>query len=164
MPRGRSRHDPSRPPPEGPPRLAALRLLGRRDYTAFELTTRLVERGYPPDEVRAAIDALTADGAVDDSRAAFAHVRTSARIKGRGRLRIIRELEARGIAAGVIRDAIAQLSPDDDRAAIERLLARRGLPRPLQPDDRRRLFQHLLRRGFPSAAISAALAFTPDDE
>lgn len=163
MPRGRSRHDSPHTAPEGSPRLAALRLLGRRDYTVFELTTRLVDRGYPADQVREAVDQLAADGAVDDSRAAFAHVRTAARVKGRGRMRITRELEARGVPAAIIRDAIAQLSPDEDRAAIERLLARRRLPRPLPPDERRRLFQHLLRRGFPSAAISAALAFDPED-
>lgn len=151
-------------PPSGTPRLAALRLLGRRDYAAAELTTRLVDRGYPLEDVRAAVNALVADGAIDDRRTAFAHVRTAARIKSRGVHRIRRELEARGIAAPVIREALEQISTDDDLQAIRRLLARRRLPSPLPLDQRRRLFQQLLRRGFPQATIARALAFDPSDE
>jgi len=151
-------------PPSGPPRLAALRLLGRRDFSAAELITRLVDRGYPADEVRAAVDQLTADGAVDDRRTAFAHVRTAARIKSRGRERIRRELEARGIAAADIRDALAQVTTDDDLEAIQRLLVRRRVPRPVPRDMRRRLFQQLLRRGFPPALVARVLDFDPTDE
>jgi regulatory protein len=100
MPRGR----PGAPgPPPGTPRLAALRLLGRRDYSSTELTTRLVDRGYAVDDVRTAIEALVADGTIDDRRTAFTHVRTAARVKGRGAHRIRRELEARGIDDAVIR-------------------------------------------------------------
>jgi regulatory protein len=151
-------------PPSGPPRLAALRLLGRRDYSAAELTTRLVDRGYGADDVRAAIDALTADGTIDDRRTAFAHVRTAARVKGRGTHRIRRELEARGIAAPIIREALEQLSPDDDLAAIRRLLERRRVPHPMPPDQRRRLFAQLIRRGFSASLVARALDVDPSDE
>lgn len=151
-------------PPSGTPRLAALRLLGRRDYSTAELNTRLVDRGYAADDVRAAVDALVADGAIDDRRTAFAHVRTAARIKGRGRERIRRELEARGIAPADIRDALAQVTADDDLEAIERLLVRRRVPRPVPRELRRRLFQQLLRRGFPPPLVARALDFDPTDE
>lgn len=153
-----------RTPPQGTPRVAALRLLGRRDYTRSEITDRLIARGYAADDVHAAVDALAADGTVDDRRTAFAHVRAAAAVKRRGRLRIIRELQARGLAADVVRDAMSQLSPDADREAIERLLLRRHVVRPLPVEQRRRLFQQLLRRGFPASAISAALSFDPADE
>lgn len=151
-------------PPTGTPRLAALRFLGRRDYTAAELVKRLTDRGYPEDDVRTAVERLTADGAIDDRRTAMAHVRTASRIKGRGTVRITRELEARGIPTALIREATATLSADDDRRSIDRFLARKSLPRPLPHDQRRRLFQQLLRRGFPTAIISAALSYTPSDD
>jgi regulatory protein len=162
MPRGRRAAPPG--PPAGTPRLAALRLLGRRDYSSAELITRLVDRGYAVDDVRTAVDDLTADGAIDDRRTAFSHVRTAARVKGRGTHRIRRELEARGIAAPIIREALEQLSPDDDLGAIRRLLARRRLPQPIPPDQRRRLFAQLLRRGFAASLVSRALAWDPTDD
>jgi regulatory protein len=151
-------------PPSGPPRLAALRLLGRRDFSSAELITRLVDRGHAADEVRAVVDQLTAEGAVDDRRTAFAHVRTAARVKGRGRERIRRELESRGIAPADIREALAQLTTDDDLAAIQRLLVRRRVPQPVPRDLRRRLFQQLVRRGFPPALVARALDFDPTEE
>ncbi|MCC7044813.1 MAG: regulatory protein RecX [Acidobacteria bacterium] len=151
-------------PPPGTPRLAALRLLGRRDYSSTELITKLVDRGYAADDVRTTVEALMADGTVDDRRTAFTHVRTAARVKGRGTHRIRRELEARGIGAPIIREALEQLSPDDDLAAIRRLLARRRLPHPIPPDQRRRLFAQLIRRGFASALVARALDVDPPDD
>lgn len=165
MRHGRSRRDDtSRTPPAVNSRTAALRLLGRRDYTSTELTTRLLRRGYAEDDVRGVVASLVADGTLDDARAAAAHVRTAATIKGRGRLRIRRELEARGVSRAVAHDALAQVSDDDDRRAIERIVARRRGTGPLAPAERRKLFQQLLRRGFAASAIGAALAFDPTDE
>src|SRR5215211_1059950 len=88
---------PRQPPsqPTGSPRGAALRLLGRREYTRTELRTRLLEKGYDQRLVDEALDQLAADKWLDDRRVAAAHVRTSSRLKGRGRRRIQRELEHR---------------------------------------------------------------------
>ena len=163
MPRRRPLDPPS--PPTGTPRVAALRLLGRRDYTRTELTTRLIDRGYAQDDVEAAIDTLVADRAIDDRRTAFAHVRTAARIKGRGRLRIARELERRGIAKDLIREALAELPKEDERQAIARFIERKRLPAKPSPQERRRIFGQLVRRGFPIDAVMKALGGrAPDDE
>ena len=91
-------------------------------------------------------------------------MRTASQIKGRGQVRIRRELEARGVAPALIREASDSLSADDDRKAIDRFLARKKLPKPIPLPVRRRLFQQLLRRGFASRLISAALRFQPEDE
>ena len=84
-------------------RTAALRLLSRRDYTTHELRAKLVDRDYSEAEVAECVDGLQGQGLLDDRRAAAAHVRTASRVKNRGRLRIQRELEARGLARDVIR-------------------------------------------------------------
>jgi len=144
-------------PPAGHPRVAALRLLGRRDYTRAELTERLTRRGYPADEVEAALQRLTGEGLVDDRRVAAAFIRVASRVKGRGRIRIARDLEARGVDAAIIQECLDALPEDEDQDAIQRLLDRRNLPARLSLADRRRLFQQLLRRGFPSDAIARAL-------
>jgi regulatory protein len=137
--------------------MAALRLLGRRDYTAAEIERRLLDRGYPADQVQSAIDGLRADGAIDDERAARAHLRTASTVKGRGRLRIRRELEARGIDRTTIEAVTADLSREDERAAVDRYVQRRTAGRPVDSAVRRRLYQQLIRRGYSGDVVRAVL-------
>jgi regulatory protein len=134
-----------------------LRLLGRRDYTTAELTTRLIDRGYVPEEVAATVARLVADGSLDDRRAARNHVRIATQVKNRGRIRVLGELRARGIDETLAREALAGLSTEDDHQAIERLVARQLAGATPSPADRHRLFRRLLRRGFPADAIAVVL-------
>ena len=143
----------------------ALRLLMRRDYTAAELRERLLDKGHTDADVTDAVSRLIADGTLDDRRVASLHVRTARDIKGRGRLRIERELVQRGIASALAHELVASLPAEDEQAQIARILARKRLPPRLSLAERRRVFQHLLRRGFPADAISKALRNRgPDDE
>jgi regulatory protein len=142
----------------------ALRLLMRRDYTSAELRDRLLDKGVTDADADDCVARLTADRTLDDRRVALAHVRTARDIKGRGRLRIERELIQRGIAPALAHEAVAILPGDDERAQIARVLARKRLPARLSLAERRRLFQHLLRRGFPADAISKALKTRGDEE
>lgn len=137
--------------------MAALGLLGRRDYTTTELRAKLADRGYPIEDITKALQDLTAEGLLDDRRVAEAHVRTASRVKGRGRLRIRRELEARGVDRALVNELLANLPAEDEGAAIERVLSRKRWPARPTIADRRRMFQHLLRRGFPADAIAKAL-------
>jgi regulatory protein len=153
------------PPPANTAWPTALRLLVRREYTAAELRARLRDRGYAEDIADDCIQRLTADGTLDDRRVAANHIRTARDIKTRGRLRIERELVARGIAPALARELLADLPKEDDQAQIARVLARKHVPEHLSLSERRRIFQHLLRRGFPADAISKALRQRgPDDE
>jgi regulatory protein len=161
MPRHRA--DDEEPRPRGSARLVALRLLGRRDYTREELRRRLSDRGFPPDEVETALDRLRDDGFQDDARAARAFVRTATGIKGRGPLRIRQELKARGVSAETIAAATADLTPEQVRDAIDLILTRKRLTRPIPRDQRQRLFQHLVRRGFPADVVIKALGGKPED-
>jgi regulatory protein len=145
-------------------RTAALRLLGRREYTVFELRTRLTDGGYPDDEVEALVGRLVTERLLDDRRVAAAHVRSASRIKRRGRLRIERELVARGLDRATVHDALGALSTDDDAEAIRQILKRKHLPTRPSLEERRRVFQHLLRRGFSSETITRALGRTSDDD
>lgn len=162
MPRHRA--DDEEPRPRGSARLVALRLLGRRDYTQEELRRRLTDRGFPPDEIEAALDRLREEGFQDDARAAQAFVRTATHIKGRGPLRIRQELKARGVHADTISTATAGLTPEQVRTAIDQILTRKRITRPIPRDQRQRLFQHLIRRGFPADAVLKALGGTAQEE
>ena len=143
-------------------RVIAITLLGRREYTTHELEAKLVLRGCASSTAATVIAALAAKGLVDDRRAAAAHVRTAVRIKGRGRHRIEHELAARGIAKDVVRDLLRDLTPETEVAAIRRILARKRIPARPDPATRRRLFQHLLRRGFSGEAVAKAIRADQD--
>jgi len=145
-------------------RVIALRLLSLRDYTTRELRAKLLDRECAEDEVDETLRALTREGLLDDRRAAAAHVRSASRIKSRGRLRIARELEARGLDRSAVREALEELPAADEAAALQRVLERRRVPAQLSMIERRRLFQHLLRRGFSADLISSALRRRGGDE
>jgi SOS response regulatory protein OraA/RecX len=86
---------------------------------------------------------------VDDSR--YAHARAAALAeRGRGDAAIAWDLERRGVAAGVVKAALARLAPEPERA---RALAD-GLGR--DPTTARLL----ARRGFGEEAVEAALGGT----
>ncbi|MCC7008334.1 MAG: regulatory protein RecX [Acidobacteria bacterium] len=137
--------------------------MGRRDLTAAELTAKLTDQGYAPSDVTDVVQRLIDEHAVDDRRTAAAYAETAARIKGRGRLRIRRELEARGISRSVIEDVLRQAAPaDDELAAIRQYLTRKRLTERSSPAERRRVFQQLLRRGFPPETIRKVLRDEPD--
>jgi regulatory protein len=144
-------------------RSVALRLLARRDYTSAELRAKLVEREVEPADVEAVIGSFTQEKLLDDRRVAAAHARTASQIKHRGRLRIRRELEARGIDRAAITEVLGEL-PEADEAAGIALFLQRKRPPMLDAAGRRRLFGQLMRRGFSADSIAKALRIYEQDE
>lgn len=144
-------------PRPGSLRLTALRLLARRDFAIAELRTRLLDRGYDASSINDLLNDFIANGALDDRRFAAAFVRRAIAGKGRGRYRIARELEHRGVPRPIVEDALAGVA-DDEAQALRRILMRKRWPAEPSIAERRRMFQHLLRRGFSSDAIKRALA------
>ena len=140
--------------------LDGLRLLGRRELSVKELRDRLIDREHPADEIERAIEHLLETRALDDARVARAYARTAAGVKGRGRLRVMRELSAMGIAKDTAGEALAEVFADvDERAVIARALQKkmRGRPRIANVAEHARLYQYLMRQGFTPAGITAAL-------
>jgi regulatory protein len=145
-------------------RVAALRMLMRRDYTAFELRKKLIDKEHTPEDITAALDSLAGDRLLDDRRVAISFVRVASSLKGRGRLRIARELEVRGVAKDIIREALEALPPEDEADSIRRFLARKRLPARLPAADHRRIFGQLIRRGFSADVIARIIREPRDDD
>jgi regulatory protein len=135
----------------------ALRLLGRREQTTAELTNKLLDRDFAAPDVEDAIVRLRDAGALDDRRAALAHIRTASRIKGRGRRRIERELMARGVDRALVHELLGAAPPDQDEAALRAVLQRKHIPARLDQASYRRVFQQLLRRGFSPDLIAKVI-------
>lgn len=163
-PRGFAPGSPLRSADTRSARSTGLALVSRRDYTAAEVTTKLTDKEYDADAIGDAIDFLRTHRFLDDRRVAAAHVRTATAIKGRGRVRIARELAARGLAPEIIEDALQAIEPESERAAIQKILSRKRWPTKPTRAERDRMFRHLFARGFPADLISKALGRRHDDE
>lgn len=138
----------------------ALHLLGRRELSVHQLRERLRDREHAEEDIDRTVDLLLANRALDDMRVAATYVRTAIKVKGRGRLRIQRELQAIGIAKDVAAQAIADAFGEvDERSLITKALQKklRGKPQISSPAEYARVYQFLMRQGFSPAAVSAAL-------
>ena len=138
----------------------ALHLLGRRELSVKQLRERLLDREHDRENVERAIDLLIENKALDDARVAGAYVRTALKIKGRGRLRIQRELEVMGIPKEVAVDALADAFGDvDERTLIAKALQKklRGNQKIASAAEYARVFQFLMRQGFSPATVTAVL-------
>jgi regulatory protein len=142
------------------PYIAALKMLGRRELSELQIRQRLARRGHEPADIEAAIVRLTANRSLDDARVAGAIVRTATAVRGRGRLRIRRQLQAAGIDAETAQRALdavfVELDPD---ALLEASLAKRLAADDCIADDRQfqRLFRYLIGQGFEADRVLALL-------
>lgn len=135
----------------------ALRLVERRPYSGRDLTRRLIMKGHPPHAAEAARTRAEALGLIDDRRFTLHYVETRA-ARGRGPLRLRRDLSALGVDRQVVDAVLAETlgsggeaGPQADALARKRLGQLKGLSRPVQ---RRRLLAFLARRGFAGHGVS----------
>jgi len=140
------------PPPN--PYQKALQLLATRAHFRRELDAKLRQRGYPGDEIEAALAKLTEEGYLDDRATACVFVESRQGRTSEGRSRLRAELIKRGAPDDAVEAALAELTPEDDlpaaRDAAESWRRKGGL-------DPRALARHLERKGFSRRAIVSVL-------
>jgi regulatory protein len=140
--------------------ITGLQLLARRELSEAQLRQRLARRGYASDEIDLAIAQLLAERSLDDRRVATAIANTETRVRGRGRLRVKRQIEAAGISASLAENAVdAVFEEIDQDALLAAALDRRLRGRATIGDDRefQRLYRYLLTQGFDADRVLAAL-------
>jgi regulatory protein len=138
----------------------ALHLLSRRELSVAQCRERLLEKGHSASDIDAAVERLLDTRALDDRRVARAYVRTAVEIKGRGRLRIKRELQARGIPADVAAEALADFFESADEPSLVSRAVQKRLRGRSAIEDRAeygRLYRYLMRQGFTPSVVSSAL-------
>ena len=136
----------------------ALQLLARRDLSTSQLRDRLQKSQLSSNDIACTISRLIENRALDDSRTAIAYARRSATVKLRGKHRTQQELHARGFPLSVASYAVATVfSEVNETTVLERAIQKR-LNGPVRTRTQfRKLYQALLRQGFPSEAIACAL-------
>ena len=140
--------------------ITGLQLLARRELSEAQLRQRLGRRGYTSDEIDTAIAQLVAERSLDDRRVATAIANTETRVRGRGRLRVKRQIEAAGISPSLAQNAVdAVFEEIDQDVLLGAALDRRLRGRPTIADDRefQRLYRYLLTQGFDTDRVLAAL-------
>ena len=139
--------------------VAGLTLLARRELSEAQVRQRLARRGFGAGDIDAAVERLRGERAIDDVRVAGAIARTQTAVRGRGRLRVKREIEAAGISPTIAQRAVDEVFEDIDAdALLEAALERRIRGRSeLTERDRSRLYRYLTAQGFDSDRVLAAL-------
>jgi regulatory protein len=132
----------------------AVAALARRSLTVAELRKRLERRAARPQDVQEAIQRLRELGYLDDARLAESYARFRRDYEGLGRLRILRDLERRGVARQVAEKTVGQTFRDTDELELVRGQIRKRLG---SREQLAALFRALLRAGFSSAKIVEGL-------
>ncbi len=139
------------------PLAKTMKLLARRDHSVYELTLKL-KPFYSGREIDTVIARCLQENWLDDARFAENYIRSRSN-SGYGPRRIALELQQKGVAGEIIRQALQEASVDW-QALLLQLLERR-MPLPEEPAERIKLQNMLLRRGFSSDLIQRCF-FSPE--
>jgi regulatory protein len=132
----------------------------RRAYSIHEMREYLERRTEDPELVSPVIARLRELNYLDDARYALDYARLHANSRRQGRFRITRELRGRGIPDRHIEAALDAVFAETDESSLVRARLKRHLSHSRGPLDQRKLaslYRSLLRAGFSSDAIRAAL-------
>jgi regulatory protein len=144
----------------------ALSLLGSRARARGELIDRLRRKGFDESATSHAISEVARIGLIDDHAFAELWVRDRLRLRPRGGSALVSELTRKRVAPDVARAAVARVMEMEsvDEAVLCMDAARRwydtrssGSAAGDLVRTQRRLHGYLVRRGYPHAAVSAAV-------
>jgi regulatory protein len=134
----------------------ALRSIERRSFARADLGRRLRRKGHAHEAVEAALARAAEQGLLDDAAFAANYVETRS-ARGRGPLRLSRDLMAMGVDRGIVDRAVAAHAGASEGSGLPLALASkraaqlRDLPRHVK---RRRVLAYLARRGYSGRDIT----------
>ena len=138
-------------------RRTAMDLLARREHGRVELTRKLRQRGACPEMIDIALDRLTEEGLLSESRYLESYIRYRAR-SGYGPLRIREELNQRGLARGDIEQALRESDINWQEQLKEAWQRKFSGCMPEDPKERARQGRFLSYRGYSLEMIGRLLS------
>jgi regulatory protein len=146
-----ARRSPASPP--GNAYEKAIALLARREHSARELKTKLVQRGLDAEKSSEALAELQAKNFQSDDR--FGEMLVRSRLEGGyGARWILAELRQHGIAEDKARELIDAAEPDWPELIRRQLRRRYGSRKAADFVERNKRAAFLLRRGFDAATVT----------
>jgi regulatory protein len=144
-------------------RLAALKLLNRRDHGARELAERLIARGFARPAAELAVEGLRRERLVDDGRYAE-HLVVYHANRGRGPVGIAHRLREAGVAADAIAAAVDAGATSWRSRCAEVRRKRFGAKLPATWAEKGRQARFLAQRGFSADQVRAAVGGDIDED
>ncbi len=133
----------------------ALRLLSGREHSRSELERKLAAHEEEPGQLRRVLDDLQAKGFIDHQRVADSVIhRRGAKL---GVMRIRQELQAKGLDAELVAQAVAGLKSTEVTRALE-VWRRRFTELPADAAERGKQARFLAARGFDGEVIRRVLS------
>ncbi|MBD5533504.1 MAG: regulatory protein RecX [Lachnospiraceae bacterium] len=141
-------------------KLRCMNLLKQRDYTESELSRKLENGGYPDEIIQTALDYVKSYGYVDDEAYVRKYIDTYRDRKSM--LRIETDLLKKGINRDTVRNICEKMDFSEEEDAellqIRALLIKKGYREDdCTPEQRRKLYAFLLRRGYPASKIAQCM-------
>ncbi|HEV7680898.1 MAG TPA: regulatory protein RecX [Pyrinomonadaceae bacterium] len=135
----------------------AVKLLAAKPRSIAELRERLAERCSSKTVIETVIARLREYGYLDDERYALGYATSKVRQQPIGRRRLELSLAKRKVDRAVADEALDQVfaeTPEEELLdrALQKRIRLRG--RPKTREDAKKLFDHLLRQGFPFELVS----------
>ena len=140
--------------------VAGLKMLARRELSEAQLRMRLARRQFDAEAIDHAVARLRRERALDDRRVAVACARTETRLRRRGRLRVVRQIESLGIPPEIARAAVAEVFGElDETALLEQALEKRLRHGVSLGDEAavRRIHRYLIAQGFEPSRVMALM-------
>jgi len=134
----------------------ALRLLAQREHSTDELRSKLKKRGYATATIAEVVASLDDAHSVSDVRFAESFVRVRSE-RGQGPLKIRAELRERGVADGVVDEAMMATAEFWLERAQRARVKRFGSAPPADRDAWNRQARFLAQRGYPADLIYRTL-------
>lgn len=137
-------------------RKRALYLLEKTDRSEKQLRQKLQESGYPPEAVEDALSYVRSYHYLDDERLARSYIRFHQ--ESRSRLRICRDLLAKGISKDLIDRCMEEEYDASEMELILALLKKKNYdPASAGREEKAKMYRFLAQRGFRTADIGRAL-------
>ncbi|MBC2655187.1 recombination regulator RecX [Pseudomonas sp. MSSRFD41] len=138
-------------------RRAAMDLLARREHGRVELTRKLRQRGASPEMIDTALDRLTEEGLLSESRYLESFISYRAR-SGYGPMRIREELGQRGLQRSDIELALRECGIDWQEQLRDVWQRKFAGQLPADARERARQGRFLAYRGYPVEMINRVLS------
>lgn len=138
----------------------ALRLLAGREHSRAELEKKLAPHEQEPGELQRALDELQAKGFISEQRVVESVIHRRADRLGTGRVK--QELQAKGVSAEAVAEAVDRLRGTETERAREVWRKKFGEPA-ADPAGRAKQMRFLASRGFGAEVIRRVVRGADDD-
>lgn len=135
-------------------RAFAYRLLGRREYSVFELGQRLRQKWPEARDIDLLVDALVVENLLSDERYAESFVRFRLQ-RFQGPLKIQAALRSKGVSDALVAQEMGARS--QEWSDIARQWVERQTTGPIDFDDKKKYYRRLVSRGFTRDQAMEAL-------